>query len=300
MSEHVTAVSVDLDGLSCYHAIHGLPPPRETERDIVLQRCLPRFLEVFDELGVKATFFVIGADALRELDDAGSGAKWLRTAVREGHELGNHSHAHAYDLVRWTPEAIAADLKACDDVLRELGADPEGFRAPGYTHDRALLEQVASLGYRYDSSALPSPPYYVTKLAALAWIRLWGRTSRSVATGAKSFFGPTTPYRRSDVDLWEFPMSVERWLRLPLIGTTLCAGPEPLAAMLRRSAMRADYFHLELHGIDLSDPDADGYAPALLRRQLELRVPLCVKRRRLEELLARRGPVTRLRDLVPA
>ncbi len=53
------AISVDLDPLACYHAIHGLPPPA-IGPELALVRWLPRFVELFAELGVRATFFVVG------------------------------------------------------------------------------------------------------------------------------------------------------------------------------------------------------------------------------------------------
>ena len=105
MSERSTIVSVDLDDLACYHAIHGLAAPDPSHAGVVLERCLPRFLALFDELGVRATFFVVGRDLQRDLAAGGRGAALLRQALAAGHELGNHSFAHAYDLVRWAPEA---------------------------------------------------------------------------------------------------------------------------------------------------------------------------------------------------
>jgi peptidoglycan-N-acetylglucosamine deacetylase len=295
MSERRTLVSVDLDDVACYHDIHGIEAPDRSMRTLVLERCVPRFLDLFGELGVRATFFVVGRDLERDLADAGRGADVLQRALAQGHELANHSHAHAYELVTWSREAMAADLRTCDVALRELGAEPVGFRAPGYTHDDVLLAEVARLGYRYDSSALPSPPYYAAKLGALALYALMRRPSRSLVRGARSFTGPMLPHRRGD--LWELPMSVTPRLRLPLIGTTLLCTPGPVARRLGAAARRASYFHLELHALDLADGERDGYAPELRRRQPELRMPLEVKRRRLRALLQDRGPTTRLRDL---
>ena len=89
-------------------------------------------------------------------------------------------------------------------------------------------------------------------------------------------------------------MSVSRYLRLPLIGTMLLAGPKPLANSLRAVAAREPYFHLELHGLDLADPGGkdfrgDGYVPELLALQPELRVPLPLRLDRLRGLLRSRG-----------
>ncbi|MEX1365533.1 MAG: polysaccharide deacetylase family protein [Nannocystaceae bacterium] len=298
-----TLVSVDLDDAACYHAIHGLPPPDEEQAAAALECWLPRFLELFARTGVRATFFVIGRTLDHDLRAgglaSGRGAAVLRRALAEGHELGNHGFAHAYDLVRWSASRQREDLEACDARLRALGAEVEGFRAPGYTHDAGLLQQVVELGYRYDSSCLPSPPYYAAKLAVMASMAVRGEQSSSLATGARSFFGPRQPYRRSDVDLWELPMSVSPRLRLPLIGTSLLAGPGPLSGLLRRTAVRLPHLHLELHAIDLADPRRDPIAAPLAERQPELRVPLRVRHERLRELLLLRGGATPLRSALP-
>ena len=286
MSERSTIVSVDLDDLACYHAIHGLAPPEPARAGVVLERCLPRFLELFAELGVRATFFVIGRDLQRDLAAGGRGAALLRQAVAAGHELGNHSFSHAYDLVRWSPAAIYADLRACDVLLRGLGARPAGFRAPGYTHDAMLLQQVAALGYRYDSSLLPSPIYYAAKLAMIGWMAMRGEPSRAHARGWQSFLGPTRPHFMADCGLWEVPVSVSPVLRLPMVGTFVLG---KRGVLLRREAEARRYLHLELHGIDLADADSDGYDGALRRRQPELRGTLAERLARLKGLLTARG-----------
>lgn len=289
MSERSTIVSVDLDDLACYHAIHGLAPPDPARAGVVLERCLPRFLELFAELNVRATFFVIGRDLQRDLAAGGRGAALLRQALAAGHELGNHSFSHAYDLVSWSPAAVYADLRACDVLLRGLGARPTGFRAPGYTHDAMLLQQVAALGYRYDSSLLPSPIYYAAKLAMIGWMAMRGEPSRAHARGWQSFLGPTRPHYMADCGLWEVPVSVSPVLRLPMIGTFVLGKG---GRLLRREAEARRYLHLELHGIDLADAEADGYDAALRKRQPELRGSLQERLARLRALLTARGGAT--------
>jgi hypothetical protein len=293
-----TLISVDLDDVACYHQIHGLPPPSRQVAGAGLERWLPRYLELFAQLGVRATFFVIGRDLARDLDDHGAGAEHLRRAVAAGHELGNHSHAHAYDMVRWSGARQREDLQACDALLRALGAEAQGFRAPGYTHDAALLRQVATLGYRYDSSSLPSPPYYAAKLAVMGAMAVRGMRSSSQVRGAPTFLGRRLPHWRKDVGLWELPLSVSPVTRVPLIGTTLLALPALVSGPLRRIALGLPHLHLELHGMDLADADRDDLAPGLLARQPELRVPWRVRYERLRELLALRGGGSPLRAAV--
>lgn len=282
-----TILSVDLDDLACYHAIHGLPPPAPEQAGVVLERCLPRFLRLLNELGARATFFVVGRDLERDMQGDGHGAALLGLAARSGHELANHSYSHAYDLVDWPSGQIYSDLRRCDALLRRLGAEPRGFRAPGYCHDEILLQQASALGYRYDSSLLPSPAYYAAKLAAMAWIRLRGRRSQSRAGGLHSFLGSPQPHYLAEVGLWEVPISVSSLLRLPMVGTfVLRGGP------LYREALRAPSLHLELHALDLADPDEDPIDARLRKRQPELRVPLARRLERLRELITRRGGAT--------
>lgn len=300
MSERETLVSVDLDDVACYHGIHDLPEPDGDLRSVVLRRCLPRFLDLFEELGVAATFFVIGRDAAREQDEDGVGLAELRRAMALGHELGNHSFSHAYDLVTWSREVMLEDLRRCDSVLRELGAAPAGFRAPGYTHNATMLGCVAELGYAYDSSVLPSLPYYAAKVGVIASMAARGRRSRSMVRGVRSFVGGARPRFLAAHGIWELPMSVSPGLRLPLIGTSLLATTEGVSRRLRATAETLDHFHLELHGLDLADPETDGYAPALLARQPELRSPLKLRLERLRGLLSARGGGSSLASAVVA
>jgi len=286
-----TLVSVDLDDLACYRTIYGLPAADDPE--VVLEHCLPRFLDLFGELGIRATFFVIG----RVVDRArgGLGEAQLRRALAEGHELGNHSYAHAYDLSRWPADRIQGDLRRNHAVLEELGARPCGFRAPGYCHDAGVLSEVAKLGYRYDSSSLPSWSYYAAKTAMMRLLRARGRRSGALDAGMAAFLGPKAPFVHAPTGLWELPVSVSPWGGVPLIGTSLLLLPEPLAGALRWIALRRAYLHIELHGLDLVDPARDPCPPEL-RPIPELRVSLELKLARLRRLLAARDGYLRLCD----
>lgn len=84
-----------------------------------------RLLDLFDRLGVKATFFVKGALAERE-------AELVRTMVARGHSVANHSHTHP-SATFWClpPTRIAREIDRCNDILSHLtGEKPRWFRAP--------------------------------------------------------------------------------------------------------------------------------------------------------------------------
>src|SRR5437763_1459406 len=153
----VVAVSVDLDAVACYYRIHGLPgTPPERACFAVLRRCLPRFAELFARHGVRATFFVVGAD----LEDDAVGGRLLGELARDGHELANHTHRHPYDFVRLGDAALSDEIdRAHQAIAACTGAPPVGFRAPGYEISARVIALLGDRAYRYDSSLLPSPPY---------------------------------------------------------------------------------------------------------------------------------------------
>lgn len=83
-------------------------------------------LKVLDEVGVKATFLVVGwiaeryPDLIKRLSDA-------------GHEIGCHGYFHKL-IYTLTPGEFREDLVRCLEILRELSGQPVNvFRAPGFS-----------------------------------------------------------------------------------------------------------------------------------------------------------------------
>jgi peptidoglycan/xylan/chitin deacetylase (PgdA/CDA1 family) len=267
----IWSVSVDLDGLGCYAAIHGL----SLRLDDRAQRAVPevavqRFCEVFAALGVRGTFFVIGREA-------GVAPSTLKDAAGAGHEIGSHSYAHDYALSRRTREEIAQDLALAESAIEgACGSRPRGFRAPGYTLSAPLLDAVRERGYAYDSSLLPSPPYYAAKAAALAVYGLLGRRSESILGSVSQLFARRAPHRLRGVR--ELPVATLPGLRVPVIGTTVLPFP-----WLAPRAVAGGHLNLELHGIDALD--RTDVPPEITAAQPGLRMPAALKLRRLRGLL---------------
>jgi peptidoglycan-N-acetylglucosamine deacetylase len=277
----IASVSVDLDGLACYAAIHGIEAGALDERALraVSEVATARFCELFAGLGIQATFFVIGADLRHSF-----AARAVAAAARAGHEIGSHSQDHDYALSRRDRAAIDGDLARAEEAIRAAcGAAPRGFRAPGYTLSTALLEAVRARGYLYDSSLLPSPLYYGAKAVALALYAVRGRRSRSILGPPAQVFGSRSPHWRSG--LRELPIATLPLLRAPVIGTVIAAAPPRIASALVRAAAASGHLNLELHGIDALD-GSDGAPGALAAAQPGLRTPASVKLRRLREVLA--------------
>jgi peptidoglycan-N-acetylglucosamine deacetylase len=276
------SVSVDLDAIACYHRIHALPdPPPQPARFAILRRCLPRFAELFARHGLRATFFVVGIDLEQDAD----GRALLAELARAGHELASHSHTHPYDFVRLGSARIAEEIDRAHAAIGACaGAAPIGFRAPGYEITPAVVEALSARAYRYDSSLFPSPPYYAAKALVMAAMRVAGRPSGSFLGSPRAPFAARLPHRAAG-GLVELPIAVTPGLRLPVIGTSLVTAPEWLRRRLVAAALRAPFFNLELHGIDLCDAEADDIPPALIARQPDLRRPLAHKLRALDQSL---------------
>src|SRR5206468_2003853 len=106
--------------------------------------------------------------------------------------LGCYAAIHGLSLRLHDRAQRAVPERAIEDAC---GRRPRGFRAPGYTLSPALLDAVRDRGYAYDSSLLPSPPYYALKAAALLAYALRGRKSQSILGGVGQLFAPRGPHR---------------------------------------------------------------------------------------------------------
>jgi peptidoglycan/xylan/chitin deacetylase (PgdA/CDA1 family) len=260
-------------------------------------------------------------------------AQRLRTLAQAGDELGNHSYSHPYDLARLGAAEVDAEITGCDRVLHailapltkpapmtdaslvqlrmpapavvpENGANPRplgsgiaphirGFRAPGYDVSPAMLDTLARLGYRYDSSIFAAPGYYVAKAAVMAVLAAAGRPSGAVMIDPRALAAPADPYRPSMTSPWrrgqaplvELPVAVTPWLRVPAIGTSLLVAPSWLRSRLIAAMTKRRFFNLELHGIDFADAEKDGIPGELVDRQPDLRIPIDDKLARLDAML---------------
>lgn len=275
------SVSVDLDEIPLYHAIHGLPPPVGAAAHAVYDLAVPRLQALARAHHIPLTLFAVGADAARPEN----GAK-LKEMAGRGHEIGNHSLDHLYDLA-WQPADIQRHqvLEGAKRLEEATGQRPKGFRSPGYGMTNSLSRVLRELEVGYDSSVFPCPAYYGVKASALGLIRLRGRKSRSVLGSPAVLAAPTRPYRMG-MPYWcrgsgvlELPIQVTRRVRLPFIGTTLTVAGPTASRFIVNDVIGEPMVNLELHGLDVLDDD-DGLG-SLLYHQLDLRVPL---ERKLESL----------------
>ncbi|MBV8431401.1 MAG: polysaccharide deacetylase family protein, partial [Solirubrobacterales bacterium] len=188
-----------------------------------------RLLSLLEELGVRATFFILGmaARAHPELVEA---------VAASGHEIGCHGDAHNLVSTQ-TPQEFAGDLRRARITIEQLsGRRPLGYRAPAFsiTRDTPWAHQVlADEGFAYDASQHDSP-----RIRRRAVPVATGPHQLPVAGGA----------------LWEFPVAVWRrgGVRLPVGGASYW-GALPTPVILRGLAETDPLAGLYLHPYEV-DP----------------------------------------------
>lgn len=110
-----------------------------------------RILALFDEAGVKATFFTLGWVAERY-------PSLIRRIVAEGHELASHGYSHVR-VTQQQPAEFREDIVRTKLLLEDIaGTAVLGYRAASYSIDASnlwALDELGEAGYVYSSSIYP-------------------------------------------------------------------------------------------------------------------------------------------------
>lgn len=84
-----------------------------------------KILDVLQQYGVKATFFVVG-----KTDE--TSIKAYQRIVAEGHTLGMHSYSHKYDEIYQSIDSFSTDMSKLQEYLYQVtGVWPRYYRFPG-------------------------------------------------------------------------------------------------------------------------------------------------------------------------
>ena len=110
-----------------------------------------RVLALFDEAGVKATFFTLGWVAARH-------PALIRRIAAAGHEIASHGWDHQR-VFNMDEKAFRADLDKAHKAIEDAsGKSPTGYRAPSFSIDARTPwahPVLAEAGYAYSSSVAP-------------------------------------------------------------------------------------------------------------------------------------------------
>lgn len=101
----------------------------------------PQILTILRREHVKATFFIVGTQAIRY-------PEMLRRIVKEGHTIGNHSFDHP-NLFQVSSNEVVREILFTDRTIRRItGIHTPWFRAPYGNVNTTILNQLLRMGYR--------------------------------------------------------------------------------------------------------------------------------------------------------
>jgi peptidoglycan/xylan/chitin deacetylase (PgdA/CDA1 family)/GT2 family glycosyltransferase len=98
-------------------------------------------LNILEQYGIRATFFIIGQNARRYPETC-------RRIVTAGNAIGNHSYHHLKSLCLRRGKTVARDIKMAHQAIYECtGLEPTLFRPPHGFRTPWLMRAVRNLGY---------------------------------------------------------------------------------------------------------------------------------------------------------
>jgi len=212
---------MDLDDLWSYMKTHA--DEGWESYPSFLQTAVPRALQMIDRRGLRITFFITGKDA-----SFNRNGELLQEIVKSGHEAGNHSFSHDPWFHLYSDAQVEYEIAEAErQIERACGLKPSGFRAPGYSLTNRILKILATRGYLYDSSTLPSSMatlarayYFTTKRFSKEEIE-----QRKILCGSIfEWLRPIRPYRwNMEKPLLEMPVTTFPLIRTPIHASYLYA-----------------------------------------------------------------------------
>ncbi|HEX67759.1 MAG TPA: DUF3473 domain-containing protein [bacterium] len=110
-----------------------------------------RFLEILENHGVKATFFILGEVAL-------SHPELVKKISQTGHEVASHGMTHRL-VYEMDEKAFRDEVRLSRKILEDIsGQEVVGYRAPSWSITKRSLWALKILeeeGFLYDSSIFP-------------------------------------------------------------------------------------------------------------------------------------------------
>jgi polysaccharide deacetylase family protein (PEP-CTERM system associated) len=146
------ALTVDVED---YFHVAALAPsiPRETwaSREPRVVANTQRLLAIFEQFGVRGTFFILGWVAERH-------PQLVRDIAARGHEIACHGFSHRL-VYEQSQEEFYEETRRAKNLLQDItGSAVLGYRAASYSIVRKslwALDILADLGFAYDSSIFP-------------------------------------------------------------------------------------------------------------------------------------------------
>jgi len=111
-----------------------------------IEKAIPFMLSLFDEFGVKATFF-ISCEILSLYGDV------IRKIADNGHEIASHGVKHDICYDKMSRYELIEQIGVSKELLKDVtGTKPVGFRTPQFRINEYLYDILREMNFKYDSS----------------------------------------------------------------------------------------------------------------------------------------------------
>lgn len=154
MSKHVTTNAMTVDVEDYFHVAafeNVIKPESWHEIPHRVEKNTYDLMDLFDEKGCSATFFILGL----------VGEKYpalIKDIAARGHEVASHGYAHRRATTQ-SREEFKTDVERSKNHLEDLiGQEVLGYRAPSFSIDISnewAFEVLVELGFKYSSSTYP-------------------------------------------------------------------------------------------------------------------------------------------------
>ncbi|HSE83125.1 MAG TPA: DUF3473 domain-containing protein, partial [Thermodesulfobacteriota bacterium] len=138
-----------------YHSIESIPPHDWDNYESRVEPSTYKILEIFEQFGVRATFFILGHVAEKH-------PVLIKEIQSMGHEIATHGYFHRL-VYRQTPQEFRKDLRRSIEVIEDITHEKIlGYRAPYWTITKEsywALDILQEEGIKYDSSIYPVKTY---------------------------------------------------------------------------------------------------------------------------------------------
>ena len=145
-------LTIDVEDYFHVSAFEKISPPATwAGRECRVESNTDLILNILDESGVKATFFILGWVAERY-------PQLTKKIAGQGHEIACHGYLHQR-LSLQSRETYREDIHKAKGILEDqIGTAVLGYRAPSYSITRETswaFEELIAAGFTYDSSIFP-------------------------------------------------------------------------------------------------------------------------------------------------
>ena len=248
----LASINIDVDTLN--EDLEKSPKNPDLLRKIAYQKALPHLLGLLDKHNIKATFFIIGKDAL-----ANKGI--IKKLSSEGHEIANHTMNHKKQFVNMAKKEKEYEISSAEKILEGItGKRVVGFRAPGGTIDNEIMGILRKRKYLYDTSLNNSLFYYFAKI----FYKIFMLKNKEYITTQKFkiYFSPAEPYHPhpkyfwkncNKKDFFEFPISKAKIIDIPFVSAILLIVGYLPTRLVYLLGKRNNVLNFEIHINEFTD-----------------------------------------------